>query len=184
VTFTIVGADATEEVQRLAGPGVVVTGTVPDVRRYVARAAAVVVPLRMGSGTRLKVLEGLAMGKALVSTSLGCEGIDVRDGEHLLIADDPRDFAAAVLRLLDDSGAAAALGQRGRALAVAQYSWATVVEGLEGFYTDMLSRAGVQYAPGWPGATTGATSAAAPQWRTPPSRAGGGNGRHAPGVVS
>lgn len=152
VTFTIVGADATEEVQRLAGPEVVVTGTVPDVRPYVARAAAVVVPLRMGSGTRLKVLEGLAMGKALVSTSLGCEGIDVRDGEHLLVADDPLDFAAAVLRLVDAPGGAAVLGRRGRALAVAQYSWASVGERLEGFYTEMLSRAESRRAPDRSGA--------------------------------
>lgn len=92
------------------------------------------------------------MGKALVSTSLGCEGIDVRDGEHLLVADDPLDFAAAVLRLVDAPGGAAVLGRRGRALAVAQYSWASVGERLEGFYTEMLSRAESRRAPDRSGA--------------------------------
>src|SRR5207253_2743843 len=82
VRFTIVGGGAPEELQRLAGPNVVFTDTVPDTRPYVSRAAAFVVPLRMGSGTRLKVLEGLAMRRPLISTSLGCEGIDAVDGQH------------------------------------------------------------------------------------------------------
>src|SRR5207247_623205 len=86
--FYIVGGDPPEEVKQLAGPNVVVTDTVPDVRPYVDRAAVFVVPLRMGGGTRLKVLEGLSMQKPMVSTSLGCEGIDVEHGRHLLIADE------------------------------------------------------------------------------------------------
>src|SRR5207245_4095187 len=79
LTFTIVGGGPPEELRRLAGKNVVLTDRVPDTRPYVARAGVSVVPLRMGSGTRLKVLEGLAMGSALVSTSLGCEGIDIVD---------------------------------------------------------------------------------------------------------
>jgi glycosyltransferase involved in cell wall biosynthesis len=129
--FVIVGAGPTEEVRRLAGPNVHVTGTVPDVRPYVHDAAALVVPLRMGSGTRLKVLEGLAMGKAMVSTSLGCEGIDVRHGEHLLVADEPEAFAQAVLQLLDRRELAKDLGERGRALTEATYSWSSVGAQLE-----------------------------------------------------
>lgn len=139
VTFTIVGAGPTDEVRALAGPHVVVTDTVPDVRPFVQQAGALVIPLRMGSGTRLKVLEGLAMGKAMVSTSVGCEGISVRDGEHLLIADNAPAFARATLRVLDDRELAQGLGQKGRLLAEREYSWATIVERLENFYARLLS---------------------------------------------
>ena len=111
--FSIVGMGAPDEVTRLAGPNVVVTGKVDDVRPYIADASAFVVPLRMGSGTRLKVLEGLAMGKPMVSTRLGCEGIRVRDGEHLLMADDPTEFARATLRLMEDRETALRLGTGG-----------------------------------------------------------------------
>src|SRR5439155_13424236 len=102
LTFTIVGGGAPEELRRLAGRNIFLTDTVHDTRPHVARAGVFVVPLRMGSGTRLKVLEGMAMGRPLVSTSLGCEGIATVDGEHLLVADDPASFAPGVLRLLDD----------------------------------------------------------------------------------
>ena len=102
--FYIVGGDAPSEVTGLASANVVVTGSVDDVRPYVHRAAVFAVPLRMGSGTRLKVLEGLSMGKPMVSTSLGCEGIDLVHGEHLLIADDATTFADAVLDLDDATG--------------------------------------------------------------------------------
>src|SRR5260370_38408885 len=85
LTFTIVGGGPPEELRRLAGKNVILTDRVPDTRPYVARAGASVVPLRMGSGTRLKVLEGLAMGNALVSTSVGWEGLAIVNGEHLLV---------------------------------------------------------------------------------------------------
>ena len=140
LVFYIVGGDPPDEVRQLAGPNVVVTGTVADVRPYVHKAAVFVVPLRMGSGTRLKVLEGLSMQKAMVSTSLGCEGIDVKDQKHLLIADDPASFAAAVLRLLDDPARAAALAAAGRELIDRRYRWETVVADLEAFYDQLLGR--------------------------------------------
>jgi glycosyltransferase involved in cell wall biosynthesis len=89
----IVGRGHPADIRRLSRPGVVVTGEVEDVRPHLARAAVVGVPIRMGGGTRLKVVEGLAMGKAMVSTSLGCEGIAVDDGEHLRIADGAQAFA-------------------------------------------------------------------------------------------
>jgi sugar transferase (PEP-CTERM/EpsH1 system associated) len=138
--FIIVGMGATEEVRALAGPHVVVTGQVPDVRPYVHQASAFVVPLRMGSGTRLKVLEGLAMGKPMVSTTLGCEGISVQDSRHLLMADDPQSFASAVVRLLEDRDLASRLGQAGRSLVERAYSWPSVVEILEHLYRQMLDR--------------------------------------------
>jgi polysaccharide biosynthesis protein PslH len=139
MVFYIVGAGASEELKRLAGPNVVVTDTVPDVRPYVRKAAVFVVPLRMGGGTRLKVLEGLAMEKAVVSTSLGCEGIDVTDGEQLLIMDDPRAFADAVLALLNDQTRARTLGRQGREFVERQYKWETVVNRLENFYDRLLA---------------------------------------------
>ena len=110
------------------------TDTVADVRPYVYKSAVFVVPLRMGGGTRLKVLEGLSMEKAVVSTSVGCEGIDVTHDEHLLIADEPRAFADAVLKLMADRSRRLELGRAGRALVERQYRWDTVVDRLEGFY--------------------------------------------------
>ncbi len=137
--FTIVGADPQAEVQRLAGQAVEVTGRVPDVRPYLARAGAVVVPLRFGSGTRLKVLEGLAMAAPMVSTSIGSEGIDVVSGEHLQLADTAETFAAAVLRLLDTPATGAALGHHGRRLVENQYAWPSVARRLESFYELLLA---------------------------------------------
>jgi sugar transferase (PEP-CTERM/EpsH1 system associated) len=131
--FTIIGAEPADELQRLASPHVILTGKVPDTRPFVARAGAIVVPLRMGSGTRLKVLEGLAMGRPLVSTSLGAEGIEAVDGQHLLLADEPRAFAHAVSRVLDDHALSRNLGRDGRALVAARYSWTSVLSHLEAF---------------------------------------------------
>ena len=135
----IVGGDPPDEVTRLASANVVVTGGVPDVRPFVHKAAVVVVPLRMGGGTRLKVLEGLAMKKAMVSTSIGCEGIDVRHEEHLLVADQPESFARAVLRLMDDPASGTALAETGYALVGQQYRWEMVVEQLEGLYRQLVA---------------------------------------------
>jgi sugar transferase (PEP-CTERM/EpsH1 system associated) len=131
--FTIVGGGPPDELKRLSGRNIVVTGRVPDTRPYVARAGVVAVPLRMGSGTRLKVLEGLAMGCPLVSTSVGCEGIAIRNDEHLIVADEPVAFARSVLRVLDDEALAARLAQNGRALVVERYSWPSVLRQLETF---------------------------------------------------
>jgi glycosyltransferase involved in cell wall biosynthesis len=132
--LTIVGRTPQAERRSLSRPGVVVTGEVPDIRPYMHRAAAVAVPVRMGGGTRLKVVEGLAMGKAMVSTSLGCEGVAVGDGEHLLIGDDARGFAHQTLRVFADPDLAGRLGTAGRELIVAEYSWALAGERLEALY--------------------------------------------------
>ncbi len=139
--FQIVGAGATEELKRLESAHVVVTGTVPDVRPYVHDASVFVVPLRMGGGTRLKVLEGLSMEKSVVSTAVGCEGIDVVDGEHLLVADEPAAFADAVLSLMGDRARATELGRRGRVLVEQHYKWESVVSRLEAFYERLLTGA-------------------------------------------
>src|SRR5438445_238766 len=113
VSLTIVGRDPTPAVRELAGrvPGVTVTGTVPDVRPYLERGAVVVVPLRVGGGTRLKIFEAMAMEKGIVSTRIGAEGLPIRDGDELLLADNPPAFAAAVISLLQDRAMARPLGQ-------------------------------------------------------------------------
>jgi sugar transferase (PEP-CTERM/EpsH1 system associated) len=129
--LTVVGGGVSRSIERLAGPAVVITGRVPDVRPFIERAAVMVAPLRIGSGTRLKVLEALASAKAMVSTTLGCEGIEVKGGEHLAIADDPQNFADEVVRLLNDREAAAAMGARGRALVERLYGWPALASEME-----------------------------------------------------
>lgn len=132
--LTVVGRGSTDDVEALKRRGVDATGEVDDIRPYIHRAHVVAVPIRMGSGTRLKVVEGLAMGKALVSTTLGCEGVDVHDGEHLLIGDTAEAFAAQVLRLFDDAALAERLGAAGRALMEREYSWEAAGERLDAVY--------------------------------------------------
>jgi polysaccharide biosynthesis protein PslH len=121
--LSIVGRGDPRDLQRLRRPSVEVTGEVPELVPLLAAAAVVVVPIRLGGGTRLKVVEGLAMGKAMVSTTLGCEGIAVQNGVHLVIEDDADAFAQAVSQLLIDPERAAMLGGNGRALMEDEYSW-------------------------------------------------------------
>jgi glycosyltransferase involved in cell wall biosynthesis len=132
--LTIVGRGSESELRRLRRDGVVATGEVPDLRPYLQRAAVVGVPVRMGGGTRLKVVEGLAMGKAMVSTTLGCEGVTVRDGTHLVVADGAQAFAAAVVELFADPGRGQALGAAGRRLIEDEYSWDFAGDRLETLY--------------------------------------------------
>jgi glycosyltransferase involved in cell wall biosynthesis len=132
--LTIVGRVEEADARRLRRPGVELLGEVPDVRPHLRRAAVVAVPVRIGSGTRLKVVEGLALGKALVSTSLGCEGLAVADGEHLLIADGEEAFAERVLELFADRARADALGRAGRRLVESNYSWELAGEALDALY--------------------------------------------------
>lgn len=139
--FTIVGGSAPSEVEALRGNGVTLTGRVTDIRPYLRAASVVVVPLRMGGGTRLKLLEGLAMGKAVVSTAMGAEGLMVNDGEHLLIADDAAGFASRVSRLMGDPELRRSLGHRGRALIEREYTWEAAGQRLEAFYGRLLGRA-------------------------------------------
>jgi glycosyltransferase involved in cell wall biosynthesis len=102
---------------------VIVTGTVDDVRPWIARAPVYVVPQRVGGGSRLKILEALAMGRPVVSTTVGAEGLAVESGRHLVLADTPEDFAGAISTLLIDAPRRRALGAAGRALIDAEYRW-------------------------------------------------------------
>ena len=124
--FQIVGRTPLARVQRLASPSVQVTGTVPSVTDYLRDATVVVVPLRIGGGTRLKIYEAMAMGKALVSTSIGAEGLSFKNGRDLLLADDASSFVDAILLLLRDDQARRRFEQAAVQLA-AQFDWSVVV---------------------------------------------------------
>jgi len=100
----------------------------------------VVVPLRLGGGTRLKIVEAMAMGKAIVSTTLGAEGIEGTPGQDLLLEDRPEAFADAVNRLLADPKLADSIGQTARRLAEERYSWTGSARALEDFYLQILNR--------------------------------------------
>ena len=129
----VVGPHPTAEVLAHRGPRIDVTGPVDDVRVPLERAGVVVVPLRVGGGTRLKILEAMAMSRPVVSTTIGAEGIAATDGRDILIADDPAAFARAVQRVMEDPGLAARLGEGGRALVERRYSWVAVGAELERF---------------------------------------------------
>jgi polysaccharide biosynthesis protein PslH len=133
----IVGRSPTRQVLALDDrPGVEVVGAVPAMSPYFARATAVVAPLLSGGGTRLKILEAFASSRAVVSTSVGCEGLDVTDGRELLVADDPQAFADATLQLLDDDSSREAFAGAGRRLAEQSYDWRVLGERL----ADVLER--------------------------------------------
>jgi len=132
VTLSIVGRAPTPNVQKLAKEhGIHVTGRVDDVRPYVGDAAVYVVPLRIGGGTRLKIFEAMAMGKAVVSTTVGAEGLPVVDGTHVMLADDPPSFARAVVDLIRDVDRRRRLERAARALVVERYDWSAVAGQLE-----------------------------------------------------
>ena len=137
----IIGGRPPPSLLALAGPRVKLTGFVSDLRPHLAAAAAVVVPLRLGGGTRLKIVEAMAMGKAIVSTTLGAEGIEAVPGRDLLVEDQPAAFAKAVHRLLAEPGLAARIGQSARQLAVERYGWSEAARVLEGFYHRILENA-------------------------------------------
>jgi glycosyltransferase involved in cell wall biosynthesis len=127
-TFTVVGRNPSSRLRDAAARcgGVTVTGTVSDVRPSIAEGAVYVVPLRAGGGTRLKIFEALAMGRPVVSTTVGAEGLGIEPGLHYTRADRPRDFADAAVALLQDPTRRAQLGEAGRRLVETCYSWPTI----------------------------------------------------------
>jgi polysaccharide biosynthesis protein PslH len=132
VTLRIVGRAPTPAVLRLAQQdGIEVTGRVDDVRPHVARAGVYVVPLRIGGGTRLKIFEAMAMGKAVVSTTIGAEGLPVTDGGNIALADDVDGFARAVVELIRNPERRRALEASARRLVVERYDWSAVAGSLE-----------------------------------------------------
>jgi glycosyltransferase involved in cell wall biosynthesis len=120
--------------------GVTVTGTVDDVRPHVAEGEVYIVPLRVGGGTRLKIFEALAMGKPVVSTTLGAEGLELVHDRDAVIADGPDAFSRAVVDLLDDAARRRRIGEAGRALVEARYSWGQVARVFEAHLQEAVDR--------------------------------------------
>jgi glycosyltransferase involved in cell wall biosynthesis len=141
-TLTVVGRSPSDRLRdAAAGAGVHVTGLVDDVRPLMAEASVYVVPLRIGGGTRLKIFEALSMAKAVVSTTVGAEGLPLAPGQHFLQADDPAGFAEAVTLLLRDSARRRAIGAAGRRLVEERYSWSKVVDEFENQCGEVLRHA-------------------------------------------
>jgi glycosyltransferase involved in cell wall biosynthesis len=128
--FRIVGRAPQPRVLRLASSSVQVTGTVPSVIDDLKQAAVLVVPLRIGGGTRLKIFEAMAAGRAVVSTTVGAEGLDVTNGRDVILADAATDFAAAVVELLQQPSRRAQL-ERAAADTAARHDWPVIAERFE-----------------------------------------------------
>lgn len=127
VRLWVVGRRPSQRLQTLAtqNKGIEITGTVEDIRPYLRQASVCVVPLRVGSGTRLKIFEAMAMGKAVVATSVGAEGLPVQSGKNIILADRPEEFAQSAIRLLMDREARRRMGREARQLVEQKYSWAS-----------------------------------------------------------
>jgi glycosyltransferase involved in cell wall biosynthesis len=144
-TLSIVGRAPTPAVAALAGERIEVTGRVDDVRPHIARGAVYVVPLRIGGGTRLKIFEAMAVGRAVVSTTVGAEGLPVHPDRDIVLADEPAAFAREVVRLIRDGDRRRAIEDAARALVVQHYDWSAVAHQLE----DALARVTRDAATAW-----------------------------------
>ncbi len=141
ITLVIVGQHPPQEIRELAADdNIMVTGEVSDLKPYYEQAQVVIVPLRAGGGTRLKILEAMAFGRSVVSTKLGCEGLRLKNGEQILIADKPRDFAECICHLLADASERARIASNGHQLVVAEYDWQKVGQKLVSIYKKLLEQ--------------------------------------------
>jgi glycosyltransferase involved in cell wall biosynthesis len=136
----IVGSEPRDSVQALASEDVTVTGFVESVVPYYQQALVSVVPLRSGGGTRLKILESMALGRPVVSTSLGCEGLKVTQEENILIADTPADFVTQTVRLLRDEALRQRLITNGRNLVEGTYDWQAITQQLLHLYSETINK--------------------------------------------
>jgi len=152
--FRIVGRNPHPRVKRLASEFIEVTGTVSSVIEHLSEAAVVVVPLRVGGGTRLKIFEAMAMGKAVVSTSIGAEGLDVNDGRDILLADTAGSFANSVVALLNDRELRKRI-EYGAAELAAQYDWSVIGKRFE----EVLARVAMSSESGCVGSVAATVSA-------------------------
>lgn len=140
-SITWVGFCTPEERHRYAGiAGFTLTGYVADVRPYISAAACFIVPLRMGGGTRLKVLDAWSMGKAVVSSRIGCEGLAVEAGENILIADTPEEFTDAILRVTGDTSLRNHLGAQARRTVEQRYAWDVIGAELRSLYSQLINQ--------------------------------------------
>ncbi len=141
VRFWVVGQRPHRRLEPLRGhPAITLTGSVEDTRPYIAGATVYVAPLRIGGGTRLKILEAMAMERAVVATRLGAEGYEVQDGRELLLADDVETFAAAVVSLLQDPARRAAIGRAARRFVESHYDWSVLAPRVEALYASRRSQ--------------------------------------------
>ena len=137
----IVGRSPAEEIKRLSSDEcVIVTGYVEDVRPYLARACVVIAPFISGTGTKTKVLEAMAMGKPVVSTSIGVRGINVSPGENAIVADKPAEFAQRIIELLLDRRLRQEIGRNGRRLVETSYLWEKAAEQLNDIFEEITRR--------------------------------------------
>jgi glycosyltransferase involved in cell wall biosynthesis len=135
----IVGHEPAPEIRKLAErENVVVTGYVDDVTTYYRQSQVTIVPLRAGGGTRLKILESMALGRPVVSTSVGCEGLNVIDGENIMIADTADKFAERIVQLLEDKELRKRLSQNASQLVKRLYDWSEISRKLMGVYNELV----------------------------------------------
>jgi glycosyltransferase involved in cell wall biosynthesis len=125
VSFTAVGRNPSKNIYKLAEghPEIKITGTVEDVRPFIAESSLYIVPLRVGGGSRLKILEAMAMGKAVISTTMGVEGLETTPKKNVIIVDKSEDFAQKAIELLNNWELCQSLGSEGRKLIEEKYSW-------------------------------------------------------------
>ncbi len=141
LVFTIVGRAPAPEVRALAElPGIEVTGTVADVRPYYREALGAVIPLRVGGGSRLKILEAMAAGVPVVSTTLGAEGLAVRNGENIFLADTAEELAHALIGLIEHEAQRRQLTEAARQLVAARYDWTSLGAKLSDTYRSLIER--------------------------------------------
>ena len=139
-TLSIIGRAPTPAVRHLADQaGIEVTGRVDDVRPHVAKGSVYIVPLRIGGGTRLKIFEAMSMAKAVVSTTIGAEGLPVTRDRDILIADEPSAFADAVVRLIREPGLRRRIADAGRRLVLDRYDWSAVAQDFENALVSVCS---------------------------------------------
>jgi glycosyltransferase involved in cell wall biosynthesis len=144
ISLTVVGRNPSQRLKDLAAgtANVHLTGWVEDIRPFLSQAAVCVVPLRIGGGTRLKIFEAMSMAKAVVSTTIGAEGLPVRAGEHLLIADEPAEFAQSTVALLRDPTRRRTIGLTARDLVVQNYSWTRVAKQFAEVLGNVVAKSG------------------------------------------
>ena len=139
VKLYIVGRNPTRKIKSLADSKVVVTGYVDDVRSYIARGEVFIVPLKSGSGMRIKILNAMAMGKPVISTSKGCEGIKVTDGRDIIIADEPEKFAEGIIKLMQNEKTRIGIAKSGLNLIRNNYRWEKVTKELISEYRKVIA---------------------------------------------
>jgi glycosyltransferase involved in cell wall biosynthesis len=142
IKIAIAGEKPTKELADFSkrDPMFQVKGFVDDVRPFIAEAAVYVVPIRIGGGTRLKILDAMAMGKAIVSMSIGCEGIEADDGKDIIVADEPEDFANKIMALLTDEQRRQSIERNARENAINKYAWGKIGPHLEDVYYKLAKK--------------------------------------------